>query len=104
MATAEQQAAEKRMAEDKKKIADENKARVEARAAHDKVFLGRPTPTQEECDLIKLGHAVELEPDGSTDPYSSKAMEAEHGGGYKTRQSSPGGGAHHQTRAAQDKA
>jgi hypothetical protein len=83
---------DKKMAEDKKKLAEERDARAKAKAAHDKVYLGRPTPTQEECDLIKLGHHPELEPDGSTDPDTvGKSLEAEGSrGGYQTRQMSSG--------------
>jgi len=38
---------------------------------------GRPTPTQEECDQIKLGMHPELSPDGSDpDPAQAKPVEA----------------------------
>ena len=88
--TAEQQDAAKRMEADKKKLAAENEKRAADSAAHAKMVTGTPTPTQEEADLIKLGHHPELAPDGSTDPYSAKAMEpasSQHtGGGYQTRQ------------------
>jgi hypothetical protein len=89
--TDEQKAAEKRMEDDKKKLSEERADRQKKREEHLKMVTGRPTPTQEEADLIKLGHHPELAADGSTDPYSDKAMEAEGGGGgYKTRQMSSG--------------
>jgi hypothetical protein len=53
---------------------------------------GRPTPTQEECDQIKLGMNPEISPDGSNpDPHdalSQRQMGAERpSGGYRTRES-----------------
>jgi hypothetical protein len=93
MATEEQRAAEKRMAEDKKRLAEEREARAKAQEERAK-HRGRPTPTQEELDLINLGHHPELSPDGSPpDPnvgFGTRQVQAEHGGsGYQTRQSTP---------------
>ena len=82
-----------KLAADKKQVAAENEARQKfysERAKH----AGRPTPTQEEADLLKLGNHIELSPDGSPpDPQQvgTKNMEAEHssGGGYRTRHVAP---------------
>ena len=51
----------------------------------------RPTPTQEENDLAKLGQTVmNKQDDGSgPDPYAARAMEAGHGAGYQTRTMTP---------------
>jgi hypothetical protein len=68
---------------------------------------GRPTPTQEECDKIKLGEHVELSDDGSgpdpnealstvqhvgESPEQKKRHAESHGGGapYKTREATAG--------------
>jgi hypothetical protein len=49
---------------------------------------GRPTPTQEECDQIKLGMNPEISPDGSNpDPHDALSQRAEKPGGYRTRES-----------------
>lgn len=58
-----------------------------------------PTPTQEECDKLKMGEVIEhLEPDGSDEEpqpqihvRGKKAMEAKPagGGGYQTRATRP---------------
>lgn len=90
---------DKRMEEDKKKLAEAKQAR-EKQMAETAKAMGRPTPTQEELDLIKLGHHVELSDDGSgpdpnhppggVHPQSGlkRHSEAEHGGApYATRQS-----------------
>jgi hypothetical protein len=84
---------DKRLAEDKKKLAADRDAREKAREEREK-SRGRPTPTQEEIDLIKLGHHVELSPDGSPpDPnvgFGTRQVEAQPAsGGYHTRQSTP---------------
>jgi hypothetical protein len=84
-----------KLAEDKKKLAAEKEAREKQAAATAKA-MGRPTPTQEELDLIMLGNHPELSDDGSgPDPNhpsplaQTKHVEASHGsGGYSTRQSS----------------
>ena len=51
---------------------------------------GRPTPTQEEADLIRTGQQPPLAPAGPTEPpwppVTNKPMSAETGGGYSTRQ------------------
>lgn len=83
-------AADKRMADDRNKLKQEREQRAKDRDEHLKKLQGTPTPTQEEADLIKLGHHPELAPDGSTDPYAERNLQAtEHGGGYQTRQSTP---------------
>jgi hypothetical protein len=92
MADEAKAAADKKLAEDKKKIAADNEARAKFYADRAK-HLGRPTPTQEECDLIRLGNHIELSPDGSPpDPWntgqSKESAAANHGGGgYAHRQS-----------------
>ena len=53
-----------RLNEDKKRVAQEREERAKQIAERDK-HRGTPTPTQEECDLLKLGHHVELANDGS---------------------------------------
>jgi hypothetical protein len=94
----DKQTAERRLAEDRKRLAEEGEARVKARQEHEK-NKGRPTPTQEEADLIRLGHHVELTPDGSPpDPNVgfgvTRQVEPEHRGGYQTRQSQPAQATH----------
>jgi hypothetical protein len=61
--------------------------RIRADAA-ERLGKGRPTPTQEECDMAMLGaHIHQHDDDGSgPDPYATKALEAGHGGVYQTRQ------------------
>jgi hypothetical protein len=81
----------------KKQLASDKEARQRSTEEYQKRMKGRPTPTQEECDLIKLGAAPDaLEPDGSDpDPNNglifgqhSRQLEPAHsGGGYQTRQS-----------------
>lgn len=75
---------------DKKRLAQEREARVKAAEERAK-NRGRPTPTQEELDMINLGNHPELSPDGSPpDPnvsYAHRQSEAQ--GGYQTRQSTP---------------
>ena len=91
-----------KLAEDKKKLAAEQQARDKQMADKAK-HAGTPTPTQEEANLLKLGHAVELAPDGSPpDPNNfnpaapeQKDMQAAACGGYQTRQAAP---AHHRTK------
>lgn len=86
--------ADAKMEADKKKLATENEARAKATAEHHKIYDGKPTPTQEEADLIKLGHHPELEPDGSTDP-DAATKEAGKQPPYQTREAraTTGGGA-----------
>jgi hypothetical protein len=84
-------AADKRMAEDKKRLAEERDKRQKDREEHLKRTRGTPTPTQEECDLLKLGHHVEIAKDGSAeDPnvgFTQKQLVGSgHGSGYETRQ------------------
>ena len=86
-------ATDDKLAEDKKKLKAENDARQKATAEREK-NRGTPTPTQEEADLLKLGHPVELAADGSppdpNDPSAkTKEATAQHSGGYSTRQATP---------------
>lgn len=64
----------------------EERAQMVARQGEGTV---KPTPTQEENDMTRLGHhVVEKEPDGSPEQNTTKQTEARHGGpGYQTRQS-----------------
>lgn len=81
---------DKRTADERKKQATEREQRTKAQEEHRKSMRGRPTPTQEEADLIRTGHHPTLEPDGSTEPPWPPATKqlpaAESGGGYTTRQ------------------
>jgi hypothetical protein len=81
---AENVAAAKRVAEDKK-LSDQSKQEFAERTK------GKPTPTQEENDLAAHGaHFHEHEPDGSDpDPNVTKQSEPSKpsSGGYQTRQS-----------------
>lgn len=83
-----------------KKHAEATKKRLaEERAARDKQAadtpVGKPTPTQEECDLAASGVPVtEHEPDGSPPDLGviSASMEpksASQGSGYQTRTAQP---------------
>lgn len=80
-------AAKKHLAESKERRDKANKEHEE-RVAHSK-----PTPTQEENDLAKLGASVhDKQADGSApDPHRTKQMEAKPaaGGGYQTRAAQP---------------
>ncbi|HEU0113922.1 MAG TPA: hypothetical protein VFQ80_04570 [Thermomicrobiales bacterium] len=73
----------------KKALAESKDARAEQDKQRAERLKGKPTPTQEENDLIKLGGHPELEDDGSgADPnnFSQKSLEAKKpGGGYQTR-------------------
>jgi hypothetical protein len=86
------QDAKARAEADKKRLSEEREARVKANEEREKK-KGTPTPTQEECDMLKLGHPVELANDGSGPdpnmPQQTRDMQAEHRGGYETRQSRP---------------
>jgi hypothetical protein len=90
--------ADKRVADEKKKLADERSARQKAREEHLKQVTGRPTPTQDEADQAKLGLHPELEPDGSTDPYApphNEAKQMESGKPSSSYQNRSLGAAHH---------
>jgi hypothetical protein len=82
-------AADKKLADDKKKLAAEREARAKATAEREK-HRGTPTPTQEEIDLVKLGHHVTLAKDGSPEE-GAVAKQAEAGGAtsYETREMGP---------------
>jgi hypothetical protein len=57
------------------------------RAEYADRMKGRPTPTQEECDMAMLGaHILHHDDDGSGPDPNVKALEATRGGGYQTRQ------------------
>jgi len=65
------------------------------RAQYAERTKGRPTPTQEECDMAMLGaHILHHDDDGSgPDPNvaaAAKALEAVRGPGYQTRQVTAG--------------
>jgi hypothetical protein len=67
-----QQQREQRLSADKQKIQQDRESRAKlSQERYEK--RGTPTPTQEEADLLKLGHPVELADDGSgPDPYMSQ--------------------------------
>jgi hypothetical protein len=84
--------ATKKMSEDKKTLEQQNAERQKVTEERNK-NRGKPTPTQMECDLMKLGNHPELEPDGSLpDPNhpsptaAKKEVHAGSGGSYSTRQ------------------
>jgi len=59
--------ADKRRDEASKKLDEADKARQEAIAEAGK-HEGKPTPTQRELDLVKLGHAIEEHEDDGSGP------------------------------------
>jgi hypothetical protein len=79
----------------KKLHVEEQKASEKSRADFAERTKGKPTPTQEENDIVALGgHILEHEDDGSApDPYATKNLEAEKPHQkpqtYQTRQSHP---------------
>jgi hypothetical protein len=85
----------------KQQLAEEQKATEQSRKDFAERTKGKPTPTQEENDLARLGaHFHEHEPDGSDpDPYVTANKPTEHrqmearkpasGAGYETRQATP---------------
>jgi hypothetical protein len=83
------QSSDQRLADDKKKVQEERDQRVKDMAEREKK-RGTPTPTQEEADLLKLGHAVELADDGSGPDPNDERNTVKHIGGkpageYSTR-------------------
>lgn len=81
---------------DKKRLQEDREERAKQMAEREK-HRGTPTPTQEEADLIKLGHHPELANDGSgPDPadavntvqHIGAKPKAEKPGEYPTRQMS----------------
>ena len=92
MADVHQEQEQKTMEAAKKRLAEQKSAR-EAQAK-EAPTEGKPTPTQEENDLAKLGaHITEHEPDGSPsdDPSAPQTKQAvpSRGAPYQTRQSKP---------------
>lgn len=86
----EKQHEDKRTADERKRLNEEREKRSKEQEEHRKSMRGRPTPTQEEADLIKTGHHPQLEPDGSTEPPwppTGKPVEKVGGASYNTRQS-----------------
>jgi hypothetical protein len=70
--------------------AEDQKAVEKSRAEYNERMKGRPTPTQEECDLIKLGAPMphKSESGAGPDPRVTRQMEASSSGGtYTTRTS-----------------
>jgi hypothetical protein len=70
--------------------AEDQKAVEKSRAEYNERMKGRPTPTQEECDLIKLGAPLphKSESGAGPDPRVTRQMEASSGGAtYSTRTS-----------------
>jgi hypothetical protein len=81
-----------RMSEDKQRLAQEREQRAKQQQERE-AKKGTPTPTQEEADLINLGHHPELADDGSgPDPHHmSPAQKEEHQKKHQEAQSSSGG-------------
>jgi hypothetical protein len=70
---------------DKKRIAQEREERAKQMAEREK-NRGTPTPTQEECDMLKLGNHPELADDGSGPDPAAKLDTVQHiGGTYSHR-------------------
>jgi hypothetical protein len=85
-------AADKKLADDKKRLSEERERRQKEGEEHAKRMRGTPTPTQEENDLVKLGNFVELAKDGSEEEpsggFTQRQLEGgrHEGGGYETRE------------------
>ena len=83
--------ADKRRDEASKKLDEDDKARHEAVVEAAKREEGKPTPTQRELDLVKLGHTIEEHEDDGSGPEvlpgaSRRDMTGQVGGGkYKTK-------------------
>ena len=80
-------AAADRMNEDKKRVTQEREERAKQMAEREK-NRGTPTPTQEECDLLKLGHHPELVADGSGPDPTEKLNTVRHIGAKEKEKSS----------------
>lgn len=68
--------------------AEDQKVVAVSRQQYNERMRGKPTPTQEECDLIKLGAPVTHKEDSGAGPDSRVARQVEAvsgGGGYTTR-------------------
>jgi len=86
----------------RKQLAEEKQATEKTREEFLKRAKGKPTPTQEENDLAKLGaHILEHEEDGSDPDPNVKQSEANRpsGGGYQTRQATPAHQPHRASRS-----
>jgi len=70
-------------------LAADRARQAEIVAEQEKAQSAKPTPTQEEVDLAKLGVEVELEPSGEPEG-EQKAESADKPGSYKTRNSTAG--------------
>ena len=81
-----------RMEQDKQNVAQNREQLAKVQEEQREAHKGTPTPTQEEADMIKLGHHVELAKDGSEeDPNVGFTQEQLVGGGtYKRRDSVAG--------------
>lgn len=80
--------AKEREATDKKRLQQEREERAKQMAEREK-NRGTPTPTQEELDLIKLGHHPELANDGSgPDPADALNTVTHIGGKERTKKAS----------------
>jgi hypothetical protein len=82
-----------RLEQDKQRVGQEREQRARLQEEQREAHRGTPTPTQEEADLLNLGHHVDLAKDGSEeDPnvgFTQRQLEGERGGDYKTRRSEP---------------
>ncbi len=85
-------AAERKLADDKKRLGEEREKRQKEGEELRQKMRGTPTPTQEENDLYKLGNYVDLAKDGSQEEpsggFSERQLEGGRAGNYETRQMS----------------
>jgi hypothetical protein len=82
-----QQDEKSRLESDKKRLSEEREQRAKQQQERESK-KGTPTPTQEECDLLKLGHAVELADDGSGPDPNMPKQDEQQGKPYSHRQMS----------------
>jgi len=77
----------------KRQLAEDQKVVDKSRSEYQERMKGRPTPTQEELNIIALGgHILEFDDDGSgPDPHQTKQVEAgtSRPQTYQTRQTKP---------------
>jgi hypothetical protein len=66
--------------------AEDQKVVAAQRAEYKEMTKGRPTPTQEECDLIKLGAHQKKSKSGAGPGWATRMMAASGGATYATRQ------------------
>jgi len=91
----------------RKLLEEDKKARAVSDAQYAERMKGKPTPTQEENDIVALGGHVfpEHEADGSNpDPHGQAASSSStHSGGHATKHMEAGRAAPYQTRESRAK-